>query len=145
MWVRLIPLVALTAGCGVTPTEGEEGRPGQPAGPAAGRSAAVSLALLPAGEAGNTGTSAGTLEVAGGCLYLRGGSSLRTGLAFATAATSWDAAAGVLRIGGKSYSPGQRLSVGGSAFEGNIAVLPWLSPPRPECAGDRLWIVSSVE
>jgi hypothetical protein len=83
--------------------------------------------------------------VEGGCFYLRVNSSSRTSLAFATAATAWDAKAGVLRIGGKSYAPGARMNIGGAAFEGDIATLPWLNPPRSECAGDRLWIVSSLE
>jgi hypothetical protein len=141
----LAALLALTAGCGVTPNEHEEGRPGQPVGPAAIGGVGASLALLPPGDAGNTATTAGTLELKEGCLYLRGISPVRTSLAFATADTAWDAQAGVLRIGDKFFAPGQRMSIGGSAFEGNVAALPWLTPPLSRCTGDRLWIVSSVE
>jgi hypothetical protein len=138
-------LLVLTPGCGVSPSELEEGRPGQPAGSTAGKTGAVSLALLSPANAGNTATSGGTLELNGGCLYLRGTGDLRTSLAFATANTAWDAGAGVLRVGGKSFAPGARMTIGGSAFEGDVAALPWLNPPRPQCSGDRLWIVSSVE
>jgi hypothetical protein len=37
------------------------------------------------------------------------------------------------------------MTIGGSAFDGDAAALPWLNPPSPSCRGDRLWIVSSVD
>lgn len=126
----------------------------QPAGPgvaeagargeaAEGVAAGAVLALLPPDAAGATAAASGVLALDGRCLVLDNRGS-RTRLAFATPATTWDGAAGALRVGGRSFRLGTRVAVGGALFTGAADRLAWVAPPVAECAGP-FWIVSSIE
>jgi hypothetical protein len=136
----MVPLMMIAA-CDTTMPSGEDA-----ASPAGGGvdsvSVAVALALLPPNQAGATAANSGVLAVRGRCLVLEAG-GVRTNLAFATPQTEWDAAAGALRIGNLTLRPGTRVEVGGADFDGDLASLPWLRAPAPECR-DRMWIVSSI-
>lgn len=139
----LAPLM-MVAACDTTMAPGEE-----PATPGGGGSAAastdrgVALALLPSNQGGMTAAASGILALRGRCLVLDGGGGEFVQLAFATADTSWDASAGALRVGARTFALGTRVEIGGGDFAGNGAALPWLRRPAAEC-GDRFWIVSSI-
>lgn len=136
----IVPLMIVAASCD-TPVSGGGGSASPPTG-AESVPAGVALALLTPNAGGATAAASGRLAVRGRCLVLEAGGE-RINLAFATAQTRWDSAAGALRIGERTFRPGERIEVGGAMFEGDPAVLPWLRAPEAGC-GERLWIVSSI-
>ena len=126
-------------------TSPESGGP-EPAADGAGGAARaaedVALALLPHDRGGMTAAASGTLALRGRCLVLEGGSE-PVPLAFATAETSWDSSARVLRVGGRGFALGSRVFVGGGEVRANADALPWIRRPAAECGG-WFWIVSSI-
>lgn len=137
-------LVLALAGCGVNPTESDADRPAASV-QRAGAEPVVSVALLPSSEAGATAAGGGALVVEDGCLWMRSPGGGRASLAFATPSTDWDAGAGLLRVGDKSFAPGAAIRIGGAVFEGKLPRLAWARAPRAECLSAPLWIVSSIE
>jgi hypothetical protein len=103
----------------------------------------VRLALLPPSREGDAAAAQGVLEVDGPCLYLRSADGSRFLLALMTFDTRWEDER--LKIGDRSYAPGERVTVGGSEAAGAIADLAWVQPPDPSCDIARIWITVSVD
>ena len=120
----LLPLMAIVGACapaGETPEPGA----GAAAGGVAADEGAAPLVLTwaaPAGGAYHAMGAEGLLELDGRCLYLRT-SAYRFLLVFPEG-TSWDAAAGGIRMGDQLLRPGSRIAVSGDNRSGAEAVAP---------------------
>jgi hypothetical protein len=109
-------------------------RPGAPA----------QLALLEPSAAGNAATISGVLETTEGCLYVRAIYGDRFMPAFQTPDALWDPATGVLRIGGKRFTTGSRVRLGGS-FKTGPGPLPWRQAPDAACDATRIWLTTTAD
>lgn len=137
----MVPLMMMIAACDTPASSGDDAAVSA-AGGSASANSGVALALLQPNQGGATAASAGVLAVRGRCVVLEAGGTL-TNLAFATPQTVWDAAAGALRVGSRTFRPGEKVEVGGALFTGDPANLPWVRAPEADCL-ERLWIVSSI-
>ena len=101
----------------------------------------VRLATLPPSRLGLSVAAPGTLVVDGRCLYLRAKNGTLTLPVFATFDTRWDRAAGALVVGGRTFRPGDAVTLGGSPLDA--------PPPNaerdPSCRGDQAFIVYSLD
>ena len=108
----------------------------------AGTAKEVRLPLLPPSQEGNAAAAVGRLQLNGPCLYLLGADGSRLLPAFITFDTDWES--GRLRIGARSFAPGDRVTLGGGEHQGGPESLSWVQPPHPTCDTRRMWITVSV-
>jgi hypothetical protein len=158
---RLIPLAVLLATACSGPTVREqspatstrqEGAAGESVegGTATGTSTEVRLARLPDSRLGDAAAAEGVLRVEGTCLYLEAAGSIRYLIASTIPGARWDAAGEALVVpseGGAeaaTYSPGERVNLGGSEARAATLSGKWVEPPGAACDTSRIWVTNSI-
>lgn len=110
--------------------------------PAASKGAVPSvLARLPNADGGDGAAQMGTLDVRNGCLVLTNGNSALL-IGITNKAITWDGAK-LKAQDGRSYSVGDKVSLGGSQQTGGNA-LPWTNTVPAECLAYPTFITHSV-
>lgn len=105
----------------------------------------VRLPILQAGGDSIHVASAGVLEVDGPCLYLRASDGTRTLPVFAMGQVRWNGPAGTLEAGGRSYRPGQPVTLTGNPAGTLPAGAAWVQAPDPACTAGPVFIASSMQ
>lgn len=84
----------------------------------------------------------GTLAEKGGCLVIAGAGGAAVQPVFPEGKARWDAAAGSLVLGGRTYRLGSPITVGGGGVGDEAAFAAKAGVTIPPCAGASLFIVS---
>lgn len=69
------------------------------------------------------------------------------GVAWPSGRTEWDPVTGVIRVNEDTATIGDRVGVGGAAYDVDperIGDFDWAHPPELECLGDRFWLAMGI-
>ena len=105
--------------------------------------AATPLALYPGHQEGDTAKLQGTLEMAGGCLYISKGGE-RWLAAFPSPGTSWDPESQSIRLEEKVRRVGTSGGFAGGETRGGTSSIQWVQPPAKGCDGSKIWMVTAL-
>ena len=99
------------------------------------------LALYPASPGGRQARLSGTLSLQDRCLYLVGATGKRWLPLFRSPGTAWDEATRSLRLGGRSFRPGDAIQLSGEALGRVEDTSQWIHRP-PGCDVSSVWLVT---
>lgn len=143
--IGLAIALLLQNGCARVGDESGNSSPARAAQASERAQAAVSVPLLPQSDVADSASLSGTLRIENGCLYVATADGSRVLPAFLTARTDWDAGAGRLAVGERSFAPGDRVLLGGSMSSAGADSLQWVRPPAAYCDIARIWITVSID